>query len=43
LFFMNPGYMSRLFEPNVLCFPIGAVIGIILGNIVIRRIARIEV
>jgi tight adherence protein B len=43
LFLMNPGYMMRLFEPNVLCFPIGAVIGVILGNIVIRRIAKIEV
>jgi tight adherence protein B len=43
LFLMNSEYMMRLFEPNVLCFPIGAVIGVILGNIAIRRIAKIEV
>jgi tight adherence protein B len=43
LFLMNPDYMMRLFEPNMLCFPAGAIVGIILGNIVIRRIAKIEV
>lgn len=43
LFLMNPTYMSRLLEPNMLCFPIGALLGVILGNIVIRRVAKIEV
>jgi tight adherence protein B len=44
LFIMNPEYIGRLFEPGpVLCIPIGAILGIILGHFVIRRIARIEV
>ncbi len=43
LFLMNPDYMMRLFEPNMLCFPFGSLVGVILGNIVIRRIARIDV
>jgi tight adherence protein B len=42
-FVMNPDYMIRLFDPGMLCFPIGALLGVILGNIVIRRLARIEV
>jgi tight adherence protein B len=44
LFIMNPDYMARLFEPGwILCVPIGAVIGIILGNLVIRRMVVIEI
>lgn len=44
LFIMNPNYMSRLFEPGpILCIPIGALTGIVLGHIVIRRIGRIDV
>jgi len=44
MFILNPEYMRRLFEPGpLLCIPIGALIGILLGHIVIRRIARIEV
>ncbi len=44
LFVMNPEYMSRLFVPGpTLCIPAGALIGILLGHIAIRRIARIEV
>ncbi len=44
LFIMNPEYMSRLFVPGpTLCIPAGALIGILLGHIAIRRIARIEV
>ena len=44
LFIMNPDYMSRLFEPGpILCIPIGALFGILMGHIVIRRIAQIEV
>ena len=44
LFLLNPEYIRRLFEPGIwLCFPIGAVISVILGNIVIRKLARIDV
>jgi tight adherence protein B len=44
LFIMNPDYMSRLFEPGpLICIPIGAIIGVILGHITIQRIVRIEV
>ncbi len=44
LFVLNPGYISRLFMPGIwLCFPIGAIASTILGNIVIRKLAKIEV
>jgi tight adherence protein B len=43
LFFINPDYMMRLFEPQILCIPIGAVIMVIFGNIAVRRFAKIEV
>lgn len=44
LFVINPGYMERLFEPGIfLCIPFGALFNMILGNIIIRRLARIEV
>lgn len=44
LFVLNPGYMQRLFEPGIfLCIPIGAGINMILGNIIIRRMAKIEI
>lgn len=44
LFILNPAYMQRLFEPGIfLCIPIGAFINIILGNILIRRMSKIEV
>lgn len=44
LFIMNPEYMMRLFEPGpILCIPIGALLGIVLGHLSIQRIARIEV
>jgi tight adherence protein B len=44
LFIMNPEYMARLFEPGwILCVPIGAVIGILLGNLVIRRLVVIDI
>ena len=42
-FIINPTYTSRLLEPGMICYPIGALVGVILGNIVIRRLARIEV
>lgn len=41
---LNPGYIQRLIRPGItLCFPIGAVVFIIIGNIVIRRLSKIEV
>jgi tight adherence protein B len=44
LFIMNPEYMARLFEPGwILCVPIGAVLGIIMGNLIIRRMVVIDV
>lgn len=43
LFVLNPSYMSRLFEPGwILCVPAGALAGIILGNIIIRRMTKID-
>jgi tight adherence protein B len=43
LFFLNPEYMMRLFEPQMLCIPIGAAIMVIFGNIAIRHLSKIEV
>jgi len=43
MFFINPRYMMRLFDPQILCVPIGAVIMVIFGNIAVRRLAKIEV
>jgi len=44
LFLMNPEYMMRLFEPGAtLCIPLGALISMILGFLVTRRIVAIEV
>jgi len=43
MFFLNPEYMMRLFDPSILCIPIGAVIMVIIGNIAVRRLARIDV
>lgn len=44
MFMVNPVYMSHLFDPGpLLCVPIGAVIGIVLGHFVIQRIIRLEV
>lgn len=44
LFLMNPTYMMRLFEPGpTLCIPFGALILMILGFLVTRRLVAIEV
>jgi len=44
LFILNPEYMGRLFEPGIyLCIPIGAVISVVIGNILIRKLGKIEV
>jgi tight adherence protein B len=44
LFIMNPEYMSRLFQPGpLICVPIGAIAGIIMGHFVIRRITKVTI
>jgi len=44
MFALNPSYMAGLFTPGIwLCIPIGAALGVILGNIWIRKLAKIEV
>jgi tight adherence protein B len=43
LFVINPEYMSRLFDRSIICIPIGAVVGIILGFIIIQRLAKIDI
>ena len=44
LFILNPKYIGGLFVWGpILIIPIGALIGVLLGNIWIRRLARIEV
>ena len=43
IFFINPVYMMRLFDPQILCIPIGAVLMVITGNILVRRFGKIEV
>jgi tight adherence protein B len=43
LFIINPDYISRIFQPGpILCIPIGALILVIIGNIIIRLISRID-
>jgi tight adherence protein B len=40
----NPEYEMRLFEPGpTLCIPVGAVVLMIVGYILMRRIVNIEV
>jgi tight adherence protein B len=43
MFLINPEYMMRLFDPSIRCIPIGALLGIILGFIVVSRLARIDI
>jgi tight adherence protein B len=44
LFIMNPEYMSRLFQPGpLICIPIGAIAGIIMGHFVIQRITKVTI
>jgi len=43
MFFINPEYMMRLFDPSIICIPIGAVVMVFLGNIAVRRLAKIDV
>jgi tight adherence protein B len=42
--FLNPEYMKPVFQPGPwICFPIGSVVSVILGNIIVRRLTKIEV
>ena len=43
MFILNPRYMSVILEGPLLCIPIGAGLGIVLGHIVIQRIIKLEV
>lgn len=44
MFVLNPSYMMRIFQPDIyLCIPIGATINILIGNLIIRKLAQIEV
>ena len=43
MMFLSPDYLSTIFQPGYYCIPIGAIMGIVLGNFTIRRIVRIEV
>ena len=43
LFIMNPEYMSRIFQPDLLCIPIGAVVSVLIGNLIIRQMVKIDI
>jgi len=43
MFFINPEYMMGLFQPQIICIPIGAVVMVIIGNYAVRRLAKIDV
>ncbi|MFC1997433.1 type II secretion system F family protein [Chloroflexota bacterium] len=43
LFVLNPEYMSRLFAPEIICIPVGALVAILLGNLVIRQMVKIDI
>jgi tight adherence protein B len=44
LFVLSPDYIKKLFEPGIfLCFPIGAIIFIMLGNLAVMRLTKIDV
>lgn len=43
LFLVAPDYIIRLFDPSIICIPIGALLGIVLGFIAVRRLARVEI
>lgn len=44
LFVISPQYISRLFEPgSLICIPVGALVLVVLGNISVRMMSKIEV
>jgi len=44
LFVISPEYISRLFQPGImLCIPFGALIFILMGNVVVQLLSRMDV
>ena len=43
LFLINPQYMQGLFDRSIICVPVGAVVGIIMGFIIIQRLSKIDI
>jgi tight adherence protein B len=43
LFIISPEYMMRLFDRSIICIPIGALLGVIAGFILVQRMARIDI
>jgi tight adherence protein B len=43
IFLMNPGYISQLFAWPWICMPIGALVMVVIGFLVMKKIATIEV
>jgi tight adherence protein B len=43
MFIVNPRYTGVLLRRDMLCYPIAAIIGILLGQVAIRRMVNIEV
>lgn len=41
LFVINPDYMSSLFD--IICIPVGAIISVIIGNILVRQLMNIKI
>jgi hypothetical protein len=35
--------MSRIFEPELLCIPVGALTSIFLGNLAIRQMVKMDI
>jgi tight adherence protein B len=42
LFLINPSYMGNLFKPELIWLPIGALIMILIGNIIVRRLVKFD-
>lgn len=43
LIFIRPDHIRNLFDPTIRCIPVGAVTGVLLGHILLQRLAKIEV
>ncbi|MFN2236592.1 MAG: type II secretion system F family protein [Anaerolineales bacterium] len=43
LLIISPEYMMRLFDRRIICIPIVALVGIVLGFFIVRRMARIDI
>lgn len=42
LFLVNPTYMSRIFDPQLIWLPIGAGVSILIGNIIVRSLVNFD-